>query len=106
MKIDKLILSGFDKKNIIIDIGIGFGKSKKSNFELLRRIDEFTSLGVPSLLGISRKSFIRNEFNIDCYEADIPTALYSALLTNVNIHRVHNVKLTKKYLDFVSLLRG
>lgn len=105
-KIDKLVLSGFDKKNIILDVGIGFGKSKNSNFELLKRIDEFTTLGIPILLGISRKSFIRNEFNIDCSDADVPTALYSSLLSNVNIHRVHNVKLTKKYLDYASLLHG
>ena len=103
-KIDKLVSLGLDRKNIIADIGIGFGKSKDSNFELLKRFDEFTTLGVPILLGISRKSFIRNQFNITCDEADIPTALYSAMLSNVNIHRVHNVELTKKYLDYASLL--
>ena len=54
---------------------------------------------------ISRKSFIRNEFNIDCNEADIPTALYSSMLPFVAIHRVHNVKLTKQYLSYASLLR-
>ena len=71
----------------------------------MRRFDEFTTLDVPLLLGISRKSFIRNEFNISCLDADVPTALYSAMLPNVNIHRVHNVSLTKKYLDYASLLR-
>lgn len=101
-KINKLLESGMDRRNIIIDIGIGFGKSKESNFELLKRIREFDSLNVPMLLGISRKSFIRNEFNINCNDADIPTALYSSMLKNVNIHRVHNVKLTKQYLDFSS----
>lgn len=105
-KIDKLTLAGLDKKNIIADIGIGFGKSKNSNFELIRRIDEFSTLGTSLLLGISRKSFIRNQFNINCDESDVPTALYSAMLSNINIHRVHNVKLTKKYLDYASLLRG
>jgi dihydropteroate synthase len=101
-KISKLINNGLDKKNIIADIGIGFGKSKNSNFELLQRFNEFCSLNVPLLIGISRKSFIRNEFNIDVENSDIPTALYSAMLKNVNIHRVHNVKLTKTYLDFAS----
>lgn len=104
-KIDILIDSGVYRQNIIADIGIGFGKSKESNYELLRRFDEFTTLDVPLLLGISRKSFIRNEFNISCLDADVPTALYSAMLPNVNIHRVHNVSLTKKYLEYASLLR-
>ena len=103
-KINLLLEKGMTKENIIADIGIGFGKSKEANFELLKRLEEFTSLGVDLLLGISRKSFIRNEFNIDCNEADIPTALYSSMLPFVAIHRVHNVKLTKQYLSYASLL--
>ncbi len=99
-KISSLKQNGLNSCNIIADIGVGFGKSCETNFELLKRVTEFKSLNVPLLLGISRKSFIRNEFNIDCKEADIPTALYSAMLTDVNIHRVHNVKLTKQYLDY------
>ena len=104
-KIEKLLSNGHSKNNIIIDVGIGFGKSQQTNFELLKRIDEFSSLGVPMLLGISRKSFIRNEFGLTCEEADIPTAMYSAMLKSVDIHRVHNVVLTKKYLDFSNKLR-
>lgn len=103
-KIDKLVEAGMNRENIIIDIGIGFGKSKSSNYELLRRIGEFTSLNQPILLGISRKSFMRNEFNISCNDADIPTALYSAMLPAVNIHRIHNVELTKQYINYASLL--
>ena len=101
-KIEKLLSNGHSKNNIIIDVGIGFGKSQQTNFQLLKRMDEFTSLGVPILLGISRKSFIRNEFDLDFEHADITTALYSAMLKSVNIHRVHNVALTRKYLDFAS----
>lgn len=98
-KINKLLSDGFSKSNIIIDVGIGFGKSQSSNFELLKRMNEFTSLKVPMLLGISRKSFIRNNFNLSCEDADIPTALYSSMISCINIHRVHNVKLTKKYIE-------
>ena len=101
-KIDKLVQAGMDRKNIIIDVGIGFGKSKESCFELLKRLDEFTSLNQPILLGISRKSFIRNEFDLAITKADYPTALYSAMLPCVNIHRVHSVYMTKKYLEFAS----
>ncbi len=103
-KINLLLEKGMSKENIIADVGIGFGKSKEANFQLLKRLDEFTSLGVKLLLGISRKSFIRNQFDINCDEADIPTAMYSAMLPFVSIHRVHNVKLTKQYLSYASLL--
>ena len=103
-KINLLLENGMSKKNIIADVGIGFGKSKEANFELLKRLEEFTSLGVDLLLGISRKSFIRNQFGINCEEADIPTAMYSAMLPFIAIHRVHNVKLTKQYLSYASLL--
>ena len=100
--IENLLKSGHSKTSIIADAGFGFGKSKDGCFELLKRYDEFISLGVPLLAGISRKSFIRNEFNINCDESDLPTAFYSAFLAHrgINIHRVHNVKLTKQFLDF------
>ena len=105
-KIDNIVKAGHSKKSVIADAGFGFGKAKEGCFELLKRYDEFISLGVPLLAGISRKSFIRNEFDINCEEADLPTALYSALLSvkGINIHRVHNVKLTKQLLDFASKL--
>lgn len=105
-KIEKLVNAGMERKNIIADVGIGFGKSQEGNFELLKRMQEFSSLMVPILSGISRKSFIRNSFNITADEADIPTAFYSAMLTSVNIHRVHNVALTKKFLNYASLIKS
>lgn len=104
-KIKKLLAAGMERQNIIADVGIGFGKSVQSNFEILKRIDEFSSLNVLMLLGISRKSFIRKEFNIDFNEADEVTALYSANIKGINIHRVHNVKLTKKYLDYCRVFK-
>ncbi len=103
-KIQKLKEAGMESQNIIVDAGIGFGKSVESNFEILKRFNEFNTLGCPLLLGISRKSFITKAFNISSEEADIPTSLYSSLIKNVNIHRVHNVKLVKQYLEYSSKL--
>lgn len=93
-------------KNSIIDVGIGFGKSENTNFELLKRTEEFKTLKRPVLAGISRKSFMQNAFNLSCEETDIPTALYTAILAlkGVNIHRVHNVKLAKEFLTYSNLL--
>ena len=99
-------LSELTTEHIIIDLGIGFGKSKETNFVILKRIEEFKTLNKPILCGISRKSFITNEFNISTNEADTPTALYSSVLSfkGVQIHRVHNVKQTKEFLDFTNKL--
>lgn len=83
-------------QNIIADVGIGFGKTLEHNLELLRNHDVFTNLGVPLLLGISRKRFIGALLDIENpKERDCGTALIHSLLINkrIDIVRVHNVKL-------------
>ncbi|MBI5325659.1 MAG: dihydropteroate synthase [Ignavibacteriae bacterium] len=82
-------------KNIIADVGIGFGKTLEHNIEILKHIERFYSLNVPLLLGISRKSFIGKLLNIEKPDdRDLPTVmLHSLLLTKkIDIIRVHNVK--------------
>jgi len=87
-------------KNIIIDVGIGFGKTQNHNIELIKRIGEFKSLGYPIMLGTSRKSFlgITNDNN---ELKDALTLGYNALAINAQIDylRVHNVKLHKEFLN-------
>jgi dihydropteroate synthase len=56
--IEQALTLGVPRENIIIDPGIGFGKTQAQNLELLRRLEEFKRLGRPILLGSSRKSFI------------------------------------------------
>ncbi len=56
--IEQALMAGVPLENIIIDPGIGFGKTQEQNLETLRRIDELTALGRPILLGTSRKSLI------------------------------------------------
>jgi dihydropteroate synthase len=83
-------------KEIIIDPGIGFGKTLEHNLTLLRHINNFEGLGCDILVGISRKSFLGKLLNIDVpHERDTATALLHAILLtkNINIIRVHNVKL-------------
>ena len=83
-------------RRIIADVGIGFGKSVEHNWELLRNYKEFSALGVPTLLGISRKSFIGKTFGIDVpAERDLITAFIHALMMSnpPDIVRVHNVSL-------------
>ena len=57
-RVDQLIDMGVDKSNIVVDPGIGFGKNLYHNLEILRNIALFHSLGVPILIGVSRKSLI------------------------------------------------
>jgi dihydropteroate synthase len=82
-------------KNIIADVGIGFGKSYEQNLTLLRNIEKFHDLEVPMLLGISRKSFIGTMLNIKKpVNRDLPTLVINALILHkkIDILRVHNVK--------------
>jgi len=89
-------------ENIIIDVGIGFGKTREHNFELIRRIDEFKGLGYPVMLGISRKSFLNLDNNED---RDIYTTALNALAIErkVNFLRVHNVKMHKTLIDLMKM---
>ena len=59
-KINKLLNMGMDISNIVVDPGIGFGKNKIHNLDILRNLSIFHCLGVPILVGISRKSLIEN----------------------------------------------
>jgi len=89
-------------ENIILDPGIGFGKTRENNFEIIRRIEEFKGLGYPVMLGISRKSFLQIDDNL---ERDIYTTAINALAIEKNIDyiRVHNVKMHKKLIDLMKM---
>ena len=67
-KIIDLDDSGIKKSNIVIDPGIGFGKNKLHNLDILRNLSIFHSLGVPILIGLSRKSLIE-ELSIDNFKS-------------------------------------
>ena len=66
-RLNKLIEMGIEKSNIVVDPGIGFGKDLHHNLEILRNITLFHSLGVPILVGVSRKSLI-GEVTINGYK--------------------------------------
>ena len=90
----------YDKK-IIIDPGIGFGKSLKHNLTLISRISLFHSLGFPILIGTSRKRFINQISGLYDSNERIGGTLASVLFLlsqGVQIFRVHNVKEIKQGL--------
>ena len=80
--------------DIIIDVGFGFGKTKKDNYELLSNLSLFKQLDVPILAGISRKSMLYKPLEITAKEALNATTVANtiALLNGASILRVHDVK--------------
>jgi len=91
-KIKKIKEAGI--KDIIIDLGFGFAKNERQNYQLMADIELFDLLEFPILIGISRKSMIYNRLNIAPEEAlNGTTVLHTyALSKNANFLRVHDVK--------------
>ncbi len=103
-KVNLAKINGIKIENIIIDPGIGFGKTREDNFEIIKRIEELYSLGCPVMLGISRKSFL-NITDSDNQDKDIYTTALNTLAINkkVDYIRVHNVKMHKKLLEILNI---
>jgi len=87
-------LNSVGVKDIIIDPGFGFGKTIEHNFELVRRLGDFSIAGLPLLAGLSRKSTIWKTLGITAGEALNGTTVLNtiALINGADILRVHDVK--------------
>ncbi|MCU0378292.1 MAG: dihydropteroate synthase [Bacteroidales bacterium] len=87
-------------KDIIIDPGFGFGKSAGHNFEMLRRLEEFHTAGLPLMVGLSRKSLIWRTLNLTPDKALAGTvALHmTALMKGASLLRVHDVREAKEVI--------
>ncbi len=87
-------LQSMGVNDIIIDPGFGFGKKAGHNFELLRRLGDFSIAGLPLLVGFSRKSMIWKTLGITPDEALNGTSVLNtvALMNGADILRVHDVK--------------
>jgi dihydropteroate synthase len=85
---------GIRRDRMIVDPGLGFGKTPDQNLVLMRRLGEFCALGLPLLIGASRKSFIGRSLNLPPQERDEGTAATTALAiaAGADIVRVHNVR--------------
>lgn len=101
--------SGVDPARIIVDPGIGFGKTTAHNLEILRRLERLKSLGKPILVGLSRKSFIGNVLGLpqeERLEGGL-AATCMAVSGGARIVRTHDVKPTRRAVDMVqAILRG
>ena len=101
-RIDAALAAGIVKDNIIIDPGIGFGKRKQDNLDLLANLDKFVALGFPVLLGASRKRFMGSICDVsEPSELVTATAVTTALgvMAGVQLFRVHDVKENRQAAD-------
>ncbi len=90
--------AGVKANNIIIDPGIGFGKTWEHSLTVMRNLEEFKKLGFPILLGTSRKSFIGMVLDLpveDRLEGTISTTV-TGIIKGVDVVRVHDVKENKR----------
>lgn len=94
--IEQTLRAGVPRENIIIDPGIGFGKTQEQNIELMGRLDELQILHKPILLASSRKSMISSILNLppeQCLEGTLATTTIG-IASGIDIVRVHDVKET------------
>ncbi len=96
--IEKSIIKGIKKENIIIDPGIGFGKTLDHNLQILNRLSEFKEFKLPVLIGTSRKSFIGKLTGAELDKRQFGTAasVAIAIKNGADIVRVHDVKEMKQ----------
>ncbi|MHB1356975.1 MAG: dihydropteroate synthase [Anaerolineae bacterium] len=91
--VDQALQAGIARERIIIDPGIGFGKARTENLYLINHLDELRSLGLPVLLGPSRKAFIGYTLGLPVTERVEGTAAAVAvgIMRGADIIRVHDV---------------
>jgi dihydropteroate synthase len=107
-RLEALAQAGVDPEQVVLDVGIGFGKTAEHNLQLLAHIDGFTRWRRPLLLGVSRKSFIPRVTG-DAPEADrLAGSLAGAcwgVTRGVTVVRAHDVAATRQALRLTEALR-
>ena len=108
-KIKLFAKHGVLPENLIFDPGIGFGKSAEQSLLILKNTDYFKKLGLPVLIGHSRKSFLKLAFEerfatgleVSNFEKDLMTSIFSTILWNkVEFLRLHNTNILKNIFVF------
>ncbi|MGH8578806.1 MAG: dihydropteroate synthase [Gammaproteobacteria bacterium] len=99
---DRAIAAGIPRGNIIIDPGIGFGKTREHNLALLKNLPRFVGSGYPVLLGASRKRFmgaICNELQLSSLVGATCASTAIGVAAGVRIFRVHDVAMNRQAAD-------
>jgi dihydropteroate synthase len=97
------VLEAYGEQQIILDPGIGFGKSLEANYQLLSDLERYRYNGLPILIGISRKSLINKVLHTTPDTAENGTTVLNtiALLNGADILRVHDVKKAREAIELV-----
>jgi dihydropteroate synthase len=105
----KLRESGVDGEQIVLDVGIGFGKTLEHNLQLLGALGNFKGYGRPLLLGASRKSFIARITGAEDVPGRLPGSLACAcwaVAAGANIVRTHDVAATRKAIRMTEAIQA
>jgi dihydropteroate synthase len=102
-RIHAAVATGIDVERIVVDPGIGFGKSGPGNMEIIRRLREFQRLDRPVLIGTSRKAFIGGALEREVTDRVFGTAASVAvsMMNGASIFRVHDVMAMRDTVDMV-----
>lgn len=106
-RVETAVRAGIPRERIIADPGIGFGKTTEHNLEIIRRVREFRSLGVPVMIGPSRKRFIGQILGIE-KPADrlmgTIAVVAAVALAGVEMVRVHDVREARQVMDMCAAI--
>ncbi len=107
MRIDEALKAGIRKDRIVLDPGIGFGKTPEQNLALISQLKRIKKLGFPVLMGLSRKSFIGDVLDTPVDERLEGTAAGVAIsvIQGADILRVHDVKFMARVVKMAAALR-
>ena len=101
--------AGVKRENLVIDPGIGFGKSKHDNLDIIMNLNKFTAAGYKVMLGASRKRFMGSICDITEYSELVGATCATTAIgvfAGVDIFRVHDIKENRQALDVAWALRS
>jgi dihydropteroate synthase len=100
---DAAIGAGVPRERILVDPGIGFGKTADHNWEVMRRLEELKELGQPILMGTSRKSFIGKLLDLPASDRVEGTAatVAASVMRGADVVRVHDVRVMNRVVRVV-----
>jgi dihydropteroate synthase len=96
--VHRAVRAGIERRQIVIDPGLGFGKRKEQNAEILAQLAELARLELPILVGASRKHFLSREASVET-EYATAAAVAAAVLNGAHIVRVHDVKAMRTVVE-------
>lgn len=113
-QVSMAVASGIARDRIVVDPGLGFAKDIHHNWDLVNRLDELEALGLPVLVGASRKRFLAHALNaidpasVSMPRRDVATAVLTALLLQRKLWgvRVHEIQGTKDAIAVVAALKA